>query len=191
MRTRRQSIAFAVLAAAISAGALAATDMYLKLDGVDGESAARAAGSTVEVSSFSFGVSNAASMATGSGGGSGKASMSDLSVTRTVAPRDAASGLPTGKRIHKPMAASPSVSSGGGTAPAASELQSVSVVLPATESATTQALDRACASGKHIPKAELGRQGQVYTLSDVLVSSCTASSSERRYEFRGHVTLMK
>jgi hypothetical protein len=133
-------------------------------------------------------------MAAGSGGGAGKASMSDLSVTRAVSPRDAASGLPTGKRMHKPMAASGSVSGGstGSSAqPAASELQSVSVVLPAAESATTQALDRACASGKHIAKAELGRQGQVYALNDVVVSSCTASSSERRYEFRGHVTLMK
>jgi type VI protein secretion system component Hcp len=177
MRTRHQSFVFAAFAAAISASAFAASNMYLKIEGVDGESASRAASSSIEVSSFSFGASNAGSMAAGSGGGAGKASMSDLSVTRAVSPRDAASGLPTGKRMHKPMAAS--------------ELQSVSVVLPPAESSTTQALDRACASGKHIAKAELGRQGQVYTLSDVVVSSCTASSSERRYEFRGHVTLMK
>jgi hypothetical protein len=60
-----------------------------------------------EVMSWSWGASNSgaftgsssASAGKSSGGGAGKVSVQDLSVTK----RDAASGLPTGKRQHKPF----------------------------------------------------------------------------------------
>jgi hypothetical protein len=126
--------------------------------------------------------------------GAGKVSMSDLSVTsneaRVVSPRDSASGLPTGKRMHKPVTSSPVVG-GDASASNSADLQTVSVVLPAAESGTSRALDRACASGTHIKNAELSNSAQRYAMTDVVVSSCSASSSERRYEFRGHVTLLR
>lgn len=68
--------------------------------------------------------------------------MQDLSVMKSAAPRDAASGMPTGKR-------------------------------------------------QHIDKAVPGARGQMFAMNDVVVSSCAGSGTERTYEFRGHVTLMK
>jgi type VI protein secretion system component Hcp len=57
--------------------------------------------------------------------------------------------------------------------------------------ATSQQLDRACASGKHFDKVELSMRGQVTELNDVVVSSCSVAGKERRYELKGHVTLIK
>jgi type VI secretion system secreted protein Hcp len=189
MNMLRSPLACTALFAALSSTALAASDVYLKIDGVDGESATASRSAPVEISSFSFGASNAASAQPSSGLGTGKVSVSDLSVTRAVSPRDPQSGLPTGKRMHKPMATSPVA--GGDNSSTAADVQTVSVVLPAAESNTSRSLDRACASGTHIKNAQLRSSAQQLSLSDVVVSSCAASSSERRYEFRGHVTLMK
>lgn len=190
MNTLRSTLACTAIVAALASAPLAAADVYLKLEGVEGESSTASRSTPIEISSFSFGASNAGSALKGSGGGAGKASMSDLSVTRTVSPRDPQSGLPTGQRMHKPASVS-APGSADGSAPAATEAQVVSVVLPAAESDTSRALDRACASSKHIAKAELSNRTQQLSLTDVVVSSCTASAAERRYEFRGHVTLMK
>ena len=49
----------------------------------------------IEILSWSWGESNPTSVGSGSGSGSGKLSV--------ISPRDAASGLPTGKRMHKPF----------------------------------------------------------------------------------------
>jgi type VI protein secretion system component Hcp len=170
------------LFAAVSA--FAASDYYLKLGDIKGESAEHAAQATLQVSAFSWGANQAGSSHTVSGGG--KASMQDLSVTRAAAPRDAASGMPTGKRQHKPV-----MLTADGEGAADSAMRTVNVSIPAADSATTQSLDRACASGNHIESAELGGKGERYKLSDVVVSSCTVAGIERKYELRGHVTLMK
>jgi hypothetical protein len=55
----------------------------------------------VEVSSWSWGASNSGTFAKGSGGGSGKANVQDLSMTKSS--RDIATGQATGKRQHKPV----------------------------------------------------------------------------------------
>ena len=58
----------------------AASDFLLELDGIKGESSDSRHPQTIEVESFSWGVSNAAAVA-GGGTTAGKASFSDLSVT--------------------------------------------------------------------------------------------------------------
>jgi type VI secretion system secreted protein Hcp len=57
-----------------------AFDAFLKIDGITGESQ----GGEIELSSFSWGVSNTASSGTGGGGGTGKASFEDFSFTARV-----------------------------------------------------------------------------------------------------------
>jgi type VI protein secretion system component Hcp len=175
-------------------GALAASDYFLKIDDVKGEAKDGAVAGSTEVSSFSWGASNPSAAATTTGMGAGKASMQDLSVTReaAAAPRDAASGMPTGKRQHKPMMAMDDPSAAA-VAPAAPDtsVRSVSVTIPEPGNATSQYLDRACANGEHIKEATLGGRGQQVRMSDVVVTACSAAGNERKYEMRGHVTLMK
>jgi type VI secretion system secreted protein Hcp len=186
-----------ILCGCVLAGApaVAASDYYLKLGDIKGESMERAAGRSGEVLSWSWGTSNAGSARTGSGMGAGKVAMQDLSVAAAaVQPRDAASGLPTGKRQHKPMAAA--VDATGGTTDATADVadatvRSVSIVMAAGDDSLSQQLDRACTGGKHIEKAELRAPGQQVEMTDVVVASCTVAGKQRQYELRGHVTLIK
>ena len=55
-----------------------AVDMFLKLDGIDGESTDAQHQDWIEVSSFSWGVSNSIAGSGTGGGGAGKASFQDL-----------------------------------------------------------------------------------------------------------------
>jgi type VI secretion system secreted protein Hcp len=59
----------------------AAVDYFLKIEGVAGESTDPTYPSTIEIDSFSWGLSNSGSMASGGGGGSGKVSFQDLHFT--------------------------------------------------------------------------------------------------------------
>ena len=61
-----------------------ATDFLLELDGIKGESSDSKLKDTIELESFSWGVSNAGSHASGGGGGAGKASYQDLHCTTHV-----------------------------------------------------------------------------------------------------------
>jgi len=61
-----------------------ATDIFAKLGDIKGESLDAKHKDEIEVLSFSWGVSNAGSMAHGSGGGEGKATFQDLSFTHNV-----------------------------------------------------------------------------------------------------------
>jgi|SRR5208283_2130778 len=61
-----------------------AADMFLELDGVDGESQDKTFTNKIDVLSFSWGVSNAASGHLGSGSGTGIANVSDLTVSKYV-----------------------------------------------------------------------------------------------------------
>ncbi len=171
----------ALLAATAS---LAASDYYLKIEGVDGE-AADSRAKHIELESWSFGATQAS----------------------VVSPRDSASGLPTGKRQHKPMTVtkpveastpllreSPTLASTAAAAPApavTAEVQTVSFSVPEPGDASTAELVRMCASGKHIKNATLSSPSGRYQLTDAVITSCTVTGNERRYEFRGHVTLMK
>lgn len=55
-----------------------AVDMYLKIDGIEGESTDSTHRGELEIQSFSFGESNSGSSASGGGAGSGKVSMQDF-----------------------------------------------------------------------------------------------------------------
>ena len=61
-----------------------ASDIFAKLGDIKGESLDDKHKDEVEVMSYSWGVSNAGSMQYGSGGGEGKASFHDLSITHKV-----------------------------------------------------------------------------------------------------------
>lgn len=63
---------------------MAVGDMFLKIDGITGESEDKTHKDEIQVLSFSFGVSNAGSGAIGSGSGSGKGSVSDVSIMKYV-----------------------------------------------------------------------------------------------------------
>jgi type VI secretion system secreted protein Hcp len=57
---------------------MAAVDFFLKVDGIDGESADDKHKGEIDLESWSWGESNAGSFATGGGGGSGKVVMQDF-----------------------------------------------------------------------------------------------------------------
>ena len=59
-----------------------AVDMFLKLNGVDGESKDKAHGKEIDILSWSWGMSNSGSAHVGGGAGSGKVSVQDLSLTK-------------------------------------------------------------------------------------------------------------
>lgn len=61
-----------------------AVDMFLKLDGIKGESLDSKHKGEIDVVSWQWGVSQTGTMATGGGGGAGKAAFSDLTITHHV-----------------------------------------------------------------------------------------------------------
>ena len=61
-----------------------AVDMFLKLTGVDGESGDSKHAGEIDVLAWSWGASQSGTMHLGTGGGSGKVSVQDLSVTKYV-----------------------------------------------------------------------------------------------------------
>jgi type VI secretion system secreted protein Hcp len=63
---------------------MADTFMFLKCDGIDGESQDSDHSGEIEILSFSEGISNAGSYDYGTGGNTGQASFSDLSFTKYV-----------------------------------------------------------------------------------------------------------
>ena len=76
-------VLFAVLILPSLESAFAASDFYLKIDGIDGEATGQHQGE-IEIQSFSWGVSNTGSMAGGGGGGTGKAQFQDFHFTKTL-----------------------------------------------------------------------------------------------------------
>jgi type VI secretion system secreted protein Hcp len=54
-------------------------DMFLKIDGIDGETTDKLHPNEIQISAFSWGVANAGSSSSGSGGGTGKAVLQDFS----------------------------------------------------------------------------------------------------------------
>lgn len=61
-----------------------ATDMYLKLSGIKGEATDSSHKDDIDVISWSWNASNSGSFHMGPGGGSGKASISDLNIVKNV-----------------------------------------------------------------------------------------------------------
>ena len=71
-----------------------AVDMYIKIDGVKGESQDSKHKDEIDLLAWSWGASNSGSAHSGGGGGSGKANIQDISLTKYV---DKASPLLLGK----------------------------------------------------------------------------------------------
>jgi len=61
-----------------------AVDMFLKLDGIKGESHDSKHKGEIDVLAWSWGLSNASSSHSGGGGGTGKVNFNDISVTKRV-----------------------------------------------------------------------------------------------------------
>jgi type VI secretion system secreted protein Hcp len=61
-----------------------AIDMFLKLEGVDGESEDSLRAGDIQVLAWSWGASQSGTMHLGTGGGSGKVAVQDISVTKYV-----------------------------------------------------------------------------------------------------------
>jgi type VI secretion system secreted protein Hcp len=78
----------AVLGVAMFAGmtpnAFAAVDMYLKIDGIKGESQDDRHKDQIDVLAWSWGMSNSGTTHEGGGGGAGKASIQDFSFTKFI-----------------------------------------------------------------------------------------------------------
>jgi len=70
--------------ASTSSQAFAASDYFLKIEGVDGESKDDKHKNEIEIESWSFGASQSGSMAAGGGGGAGKVSMQDFTFTKSI-----------------------------------------------------------------------------------------------------------
>jgi len=63
---------------------MAAVDMFLKLDGIKGESKDSKHKDEIHIESFSWGLVNQGGSGTGGGGGTGKVSVQDISITKQV-----------------------------------------------------------------------------------------------------------
>jgi type VI secretion system secreted protein Hcp len=61
-----------------------AVDMFLKLDGVKGESKDKTHFQDIDILSWSWGMSNSGSAHQGSGAGSGKVNVQDVSITKYI-----------------------------------------------------------------------------------------------------------
>ena len=61
-----------------------AVDMFLKVEGADGESQDDSHGGEIDVLAYSFGVSNAGTAHLGGGAGAGKVNVQDVSITKYV-----------------------------------------------------------------------------------------------------------
>ena len=169
--------------------AFAASDYLLQLDPVKGESMETAAPQNIEVESFSWGVSNASSTSTGSGAGAGKVNVQDLSVMK-AAPRDAMSGMATGKRAA-PVAVADGQAVAAVAAPKVGDVATFTVAIRESPSKSSNGRAGDCVKGTHFPHAVIVAKGQRYEFADVILTSCTADGALMKKEFKGHVTLLK
>jgi type VI secretion system secreted protein Hcp len=81
-----------------------AFDAFLKIDGIDGESADKTHPNEIEILSYSWGVENTASAGSGGGGGTGKASFQDMSFTSSLSKAGPALMLACASGRHLPSA---------------------------------------------------------------------------------------
>jgi type VI secretion system secreted protein Hcp len=80
-----------------------ATDIFLELDGIKGESADAKHKEAIDLLAWSWGLSNGGTFHSGSGGGSGKASFQDISFTKYIdkATADLMYACASGKHLKK------------------------------------------------------------------------------------------
>jgi len=80
-----------------------AVDMFLKLDGIDGESVDDSHGKEIDLLAWSWGMSQSGTFHSGGGGGAGKANFQDISITKYVDKASATlmAKLATGDHVAK------------------------------------------------------------------------------------------
>jgi hypothetical protein len=197
----RSAFVRATVAAALAlsaAQAYSASDYLLEIKGVAGESDVSGAPQTIEILSYSWGMSNPSTVGAGSAG-SGKVNVQDLSVVSNSKPasvqtaRESASGMATGKQMAAPAGtAAVAQATAVGAPPKVGDVATVTVALRESPTkASTGKTSRACTPGQHIKDATLSGQGKSYLMQDVVVTSCAASNGLRTMELKGHVTLIK
>lgn len=181
---KRSVLSMLIAASVIIPGsnAFAASDYFLKIEGIEGESAV-----DIEVLSWSWGATNPGSATAPAGSG------------QVTSPRDSASGQATGRHQHHPsvtasqntqsLRESPTRASTGQTAaratfsdlnfmrrPELSTLASLGEVqgFSVTLDKSSPILAKLCAQGTHIPKATLTARGEQWSLDHAVVSGCDA-----------------
>lgn len=94
--------AFAATAAAMPGGASAASDIFLKLDGIPGESTSDKHKNEIDILSFSLGFVNQPAGGVGGGAGAGKVSCGDVVLTKSIdkASPSLIGAVMTGKHIR-------------------------------------------------------------------------------------------
>lgn len=196
-----RSVPFGILCSAaamsIAAPALAASDYLLIIDGVDGE-----ASQAIEIQSWSWGASNPSTNTSGAAGRERPtvtASQNTQSLRQTSGstppPRDAASGLATGR-----SSGGVNVAAGDLDGDGRADLEGLAKVAEVSGFSLTlapgAATSKVCA-GKHIKEAHIVARGMVYDFEDLTVScgggagGMTMAVAGKTKEFKGHVTLLK
>ena len=167
MRPITRTTICALAAAAMAAPAFAAADYYLKFDTIKGESAAKAGGGKqIEIESWSWGTTMVGAW-DGTIKGSPRAEKfgavggvhSDAEIT---SPRDAASGMPTGKRQHGWVTVSKPLDRGS---------VRVKVKFPWLD----------CKVGAAFPDAVLQNDAGRYELKEIFISGCAADGVALNY----------
>jgi type VI protein secretion system component Hcp len=170
--------------------ASAASDYLLEIDSIKGEAAVNSPPKSIEVSSFSWGMSQTSALrespAKASQGSTLRESPTKMSQASAV--RESPTKMSTGKPQQQ-VSADQSIATADSPATDSIKTFSLTVAEPGNE--TSAYLTQMCASGKHIPRAVLTTPNGRYELKEVMVTSCAVSGNQRRHELTGHVTLMK
>ena len=193
----RKSLSLTLAAACgsllLAGPASAASDYLLEIDSIKGEAAVNSPPKSIEVSSFSWGMSQASGLrespSKASQGSTLRESPAQASQGSTV--RESPTKTSTGKPQQQLSAVSADQAVATGVSPAADTIKTFSLTVAEPGNETSAYLTQMCASGKHIPRAVLTTPNGRYELKEVMVTSCAVSGNERRHELTGHVTLIK
>ena len=183
--------ALATVLIAFAATSAAAADAYLKLGEIKGEARGEGYKEQLEIHSWSWGATSPGSLAPrGEKGGTEDINIGvgelqeaqppgSAASSNVISPRDAASGLPTGKRQHKPFTITKEVDKG---TPAVVEKRQhgwVTVSKPLERGAVRVKVKfpwAGCAVGDRYPAITLGDGANSYQLQDVTVASCARAA---------------
>lgn len=168
MRPITRTTLCALAAAAIAAPAVAASDYYLKLGDIKGESAAKsAAGKQIEIESWSWGATMTGAWDGTIKGPPGAEKFGAVSGAHrddgVTSPRDSASGMPTGKRQHGWNSVSKPLDRGS---------VRVKVKFPWLD----------CRVGAAFPDAVLQNDAGRYELQNVIISGCAPNGVALNYQ---------
>ena len=193
----RKSLSLTLAAACgsllLAGPASAASDYLLEIDSIKGEAAVKSPPKSIEVSSFSWGMSQASGLRESPSKASQGSTLRESPAQASQGPtlRESPTKASTGKPQQQLSAVSADQAVATGVSPAADTIKTFSLTVAEPGNETSAYLTQMCASGKHIPRAVLTTPNGRYELKEVMVTSCAVSGNERRHELTGHVTLIK